>query len=94
VTDISRPPLSSRQQPYHPAEALSDADAAEQQIVSMSDGSLHHYLPPGTIAHQAGYSHVPVTTSRTEGSAANSDQRNFGAYGASNQPSATNKVGK
>ena len=85
--------MSSRQQPYHQAEALSDADPQRAGIVEMGDRSLQRYLAPGSLHEQLGTSRVPLTTARSEGSAATSDQRNWGSYGGSNEPSITNKAG-
>ena len=58
------------------------------------DQSLHHYVAPGTVSHALGYEHVPLTHARSEGSASASNSRNFGSFGAANEPSVTNKIGK
>jgi hypothetical protein len=93
MTDVSRPPMSSRQQPWSWAEGVSDAREAEQGIYEMGDGSLHAYVPPGTVTHQLGYEHVPLTRARSEANASDSNARNYYSFGASNQPSANNEAG-
>jgi hypothetical protein len=81
--------MSARQQPYNWAETLSDAKAVEQEIATMGDGSLHHYCPPGSLHVQLGSSRVPLTTARSEGTAATHDQQNWGSRGAGNEPRTT-----
>ncbi len=93
MTDISRPPKSSRQQPWSWAEALSDAKPVEQEIVIMGDGSMHNYVAPGSLHDQLGREHVSLTRARSEGSAATHDQQTWGEFGGSNQPSEHNKPG-
>lgn len=93
MTDISRPPMASRQQPYGIGEALSDAQPAEHQIVEMGDGSLQHYVAPGTLNDQLGSSRVPLTTARSEGTAASADARNWNSRGSENEPGLRNKPG-
>ena len=94
MSDISRPPMSTRQQPWDWAEGVSDALSAEQQLVEMGSGELHHYVPPGSLHDQLGVAHVPITTAKSEGHAATSDIRNWGSRGAANVPGPHNKPGK
>jgi hypothetical protein len=94
MTDTRQPPRASRQPPYHPAEAASDANGPEQELALMLDGSLHHYVAPGTITHQMGEAHVPITTATSEGHAATSSQRNWGSRGAANEPGPHNRPGR
>jgi hypothetical protein len=82
-------------QPVNPdfGEQMSDADPVQTGAVTMQDGSVRHYVPPGSIADQLGLDHVPLTQAMSEGTAATSDQRNWGSMGAANEPSMTNKAG-
>lgn len=94
MTNVSQPPRATRQQPFDWSEAVSDASPVEQELILMGDQSLHHYVAPGTVSHALGYEHVPLTHARSEGSASASNSRNFGSFGAANEPSVTNKIGK
>lgn len=74
-------------------ELLSDADPATSGIIEMADGSLRHYVVPGSLHDQLGNEQVPLSSAHSEGSAASADQRNWGSRGASNSPSIHNKPG-
>lgn len=84
MTDISRPPLAARQPPYHPAEALSDAEPPAQQVIAMRNAAgdrraMVHLAPEGSLARQIGLDQVqiggrvPLTKARSEGTAATRD---------------------
>jgi hypothetical protein len=78
------------------AEAMSDRDPANAGAVELGDGSIR-YIAPGSIPDQLGIRtdlHVPVTTARSERTAATSDQRNWGSRGAASVPGPRNKIGK
>ena len=79
--------MSSRQPPWTWGEGDSDANPAQQQITLMGDGSLHHYLPPGSLRGEIDGAHVPLTHSMSEAHASDSNARNFNSFAASNQPS-------
>lgn len=86
--------------PAHPwladIENLGDADPANAAAVALASGEIQ-YVAPGSIPDQLGIKtqlHVPMPTGKSEGSEADSNSRQYGAYGASNQPSATNKANK
>jgi hypothetical protein len=72
MSDISRPPRASRQAPYHPAEALSDADPVAQEIAIFGDGSSWHWPPVGSLHDQLA-THLRLTKARSEGTAATRD---------------------
>jgi hypothetical protein len=77
------------------AEAMSDRDSAKSGAVELGLGDIR-YVAPGSIPDQLGIRtelHVPMPKGRTEGSEADSNIRQYGSFGASNQPSATNKAG-
>jgi hypothetical protein len=82
MTDISSPPMSSRQQPWDWAEGMSDANPADQGVYTMGDGSLHAYPPAGSVSQQLGISHVPLTHATSEGTAATRNAQAYGSYGA------------
>ena len=84
-------------QPVNPdfGEQMSDADPAKSGAVTMGDQSVG-YISPGSIPDQLGLTtelHVPLPTGHSEGTESASNSRQYGSYGASNQPSATNKIG-
>jgi hypothetical protein len=88
--------------PAHPwladvhATVHSDADPRNQIAAELGDGSIE-YVSPGSIPSQLGIRtqlHVPVPRGRSEGTEADSNSRQYASYGASNQPSKTNKAGK
>lgn len=49
------------------------------------------YIPPGSLTGQRRKQRL--TRAMTEGTAASSDQRNWGSYGAGNEPGLHNKPG-
>jgi hypothetical protein len=74
----------------------SDADPRNAAALEMNDGSIE-YVAPGSIPSQLGIRtqlHVPLPKGKSEGSEADSNSRQFGSFGASNQPSNTNRAGK
>ena len=100
MTDTSRPPLASRQPPYHAAEGLSDADPPAQQVIAVRNAAgdrraLVHLPPAGSVPHQFGQDMVtlsgrqlgsaPLTEARSEGTAGTRDAQAFGSYGARNR---------
>lgn len=93
MADVSRPPRASRQQPYHQAEALSDADPVLQEIVLFGDGSSWHYVPPGSLHDQLSRLRIPITNARSEGTPSHSNARQYASFGAGNEPSTTNRPG-
>lgn len=79
------------------ATVRSDADPRNQIAAELGDGSIE-YVSPGSIPDQLGIRtqlHVPpLPKGRSEGTEADSNSRQYGSYGASNQPSKTNRAGK
>lgn len=96
MTDTARPPMSARQPPWDWAEAVSDADPAEHGVYEMGNGDLVHYVPPGSLHAQlaSAAQAPPLPRGKSEGTEADSNSRQYGSFGASNQPSIHNKVSK
>lgn len=77
-------------------ELLSDSAPANAAAVELGDGNIR-YVAPGSIPDQLGIRtelHVPMPRGRSESTEADSNIRQYGSFGGSNQPSATNKAGR
>lgn len=88
--------------PAHPwladvhATVRSDADPRNQIAAELGDGSIE-YVSPGSIPDQLGIRtklHIPLPEGKSQASEADSNSRQYGSYGASNQPSKTNRADK
>ena len=84
-------------QPVQPtaAESISDADPIRAGAIQMSDGTVR-YIAPGSLPDQLGLRtelHVPLTKAKSETTASHSNIRNFGSYGAGNEPGLHNHPG-
>jgi hypothetical protein len=79
------------------AEQASDALPRQSGLVAMSDGSMTHYAPPGSLHEQLGLDspvlHAPLPTGTSEGTEATSNQQKWGSMGAANEPVNGNKPG-
>jgi hypothetical protein len=93
MTALPHPNPALREVAYHWAELLSDANPVRHGVVQMGDGSMVAYSPPGSVRPHARVLHAPITVARSEGSAATSNQRNWGSMGAANEPSLHDRAG-